>query len=126
MVREAESHAEEDRQRREEAEARNLADSTVYSAERTLRDYGDRISPDQKSSIESKIEAVRATMNRSDSGEMRRASEDLERALQQAGQAIYGGPAAQAQPGDEYGQEPGMPPPPPPDSGTVEGEFREI
>jgi molecular chaperone DnaK len=126
MVREAESHAEEDRRRREEAEARNLADSTVYSAERTLRDYGDRVSPDQRGSIESKIEAARTAMNRDDILQMRRASEDLEQALQQVGQAIYGSPASQAQPGGDYGQEPGPPPPPPPDSGTVEGEYREI
>jgi molecular chaperone DnaK len=126
MVREAESHAEEDRRRREEAEARNLADSTVYSAERTLRDYGDRVSPDQRGSVESKIEAVRTAMNRGDIPQMRRASDDLEQALQQIGQAIYGSPASQAQPGGEYGQEPGPPPPPPPDSGTVEGEYREI
>jgi molecular chaperone DnaK len=120
MVREAESHAEEDRRRREEAEARNLADSAVYGAERTLRDYQDRISADQRSSVESKIEAVRAATNSNDITQMRRASEDLERALQQVGQAIYGSPGA-----DEYGQQPGSPPPPP-DSGTVEGEFHEI
>ena len=119
MVREAESHAEEDRQRREEAEAHNLADSAVYSAERTLRDYGDRVSPDQQSSIESKIEAVRTAMNRNDVPRMRRASLDLEQALQQVGQAIYGRPESSAQPGMP-------PPPPPPDSGTVEGEYREI
>jgi molecular chaperone DnaK len=126
MVREAESHAEEDRRRREEAEARNLADSTIYSAERTLRDYGDRISPDQRSSVESKIEAVRTAANRNDIPQMRRASEDLDQALSLVGQAIYGSPASKGQPGGEYGHEPGPPPPPPPDSGTVEGEFREI
>jgi molecular chaperone DnaK len=123
MVREAESHAEEDRRKREEAEARNLADSTVYSAERTLRDYGDRVSPDQRSSVESKIEAVRAAISSNDVEQIRRASQDLQQALQQAGQAIYGSPAASVHPGEEYGQEP---PPPPPDSGTVEGEYREI
>jgi molecular chaperone DnaK len=125
MVREAESHAEDDRRKREEAEARNLADSTVYSAERTLRDYGDRVSPDVRTSVESKIEAVRTATNSSDIRQMRRASEDLDQTLQQVGQAIYGSPASSAHPADEYGQQPGQPPPPP-DSGTVEGEFREI
>ena len=127
MVREAETHAEQDRRKREEAEARNLADSSIYRAEQTLRDYGDRVSPDQQRSIESQIEAVRSAMNRNDVSLMRRAAEDLERALQQVGQAIYGQPAsdAAAHTADAYGQEPG-PPPPPTDSGTVEGEFREL
>jgi molecular chaperone DnaK len=127
MVREAEIHAEEDRRKREEAEARNQADSSVYRAEQTLRDYGDKISPEQRSSVESKIESVRSATPGNDVATMRRAAEDLDRALQQVGQAIYAQPATDtaAPTGDQYGQEPGTPPPPP-DSGTVEGEFREI
>jgi molecular chaperone DnaK len=124
MVREAETHAGEDRRKREEAEARNLADSSVYRAEQTLRDYGDRVTPDQRSSIESKIGDVKSAMGDNDVQAMQRAAEDLARALQQAGQAIYGSEAA-PHAGGEYSQEPGQPPPPP-DSGTVEGEFREI
>ncbi len=127
MVREAESHAEEDRRKRDEAEARNLADSTIYSAEQTLRNYGDRVSPDQRSNVESKIAAVRSATLGNDVPLMRRAAEDLQRDLQQVGQTIYGRPTSEsaAPEGDEYGREPG-PPPPPSDSGTVEGEFREI
>jgi molecular chaperone DnaK len=124
MVREAESHAEEDRRKREEAEVRNLADSSVYRAEQTLRDYGDRVTPDQRGSIESQMEVVRGAMNSNDAQMMRRAAEDLERALQQVGQAIYGSDSA-AHAGDQYGQEP-RETPPPPDSDTVEGDFREI
>ena len=92
MVREAESHAEEDRRKRDEAEARNLADSSVYRAEQTLRDYGDSVSSEQRGGIESKIEAVRSTTHGNDVSTMRRAAEDLDRALQQVGQAIYGRP----------------------------------
>ncbi len=126
MVRESEIHAEEDRRKREEAEARNLGDSAIYSAEQTLRNYGDRISADQRSDIESKIQATRSAMTGTDIALMRRSAEDLQRSLQQVGQAVYGqpssGPSAPA--GGEYGQGPGAPPPP--DSGTVEGEFHEI
>jgi molecular chaperone DnaK len=125
MVREAESHADEDRRKREEAEAHNLADSAVYSAERTLRDYADRVSPDLRTSVETKIEAVRTAMNSGDIRQMRSASEDLDQTLQQVGQKIYGSSAYSEHPADEYGQQPGQPPPPP-DSGTVEGESREI
>src|SRR5215472_10282755 len=115
MVREAESHAEEDRRKREEAEARNLADSSTYRAEQTLRDYGDRVTPDQRSSIEAKIGDVETARRGNDAQAMRHAAEDLEGALQQVGQAIYGSEAA-THASDEYGREPG-PPPPPPDSG---------
>jgi molecular chaperone DnaK len=127
MVREAESHSEEDRRKRDEAEARNLADSSVYRAEQTLRDYGNTVSPDQRSNVEAKMEAVRSAMNENDVPLMRRAAEDLERALQEVGRAIYGQPTSEAgaRTGDEYGREPG-PPPPPTDTGTVEGEFREL
>src|SRR5437868_3582604 len=54
MVREAEVHAQEDRQRREEIETRNRADSLAYQAERTLRDVGDKISPTLRSEVEDK------------------------------------------------------------------------
>jgi hypothetical protein len=71
------------------------------------------------------MEVVRGAMNSDDAQMMRRAAEDLERALQQVGQAIYGSDSA-ARASDQYGQEPRGETPPPPESGTVEGEFREI
>jgi molecular chaperone DnaK len=130
MVREAQVHAEEDRQRREEVEARNLTDSAIYNAERTLRDYGDRISADTRSAVQSKVDAARVALNRNDVAAMRRAAEDLERSLQQVGQAIYSQPASgdEARAGAGYGERGSGAPggPPPPEEGTVEGEFREI
>ena len=55
MVRDAEAHAEEDRQRREEAEVRNKADTLVYQTEKLLREQGDKISGDEKSAVESAL-----------------------------------------------------------------------
>ena len=60
MVRDAESHADEDKRRREEVEVRNQADSAAYQAEKTLRDLGDKISADERSEVEAKIADVRA------------------------------------------------------------------
>src|SRR3954453_12083727 len=60
MVRDAEAHAEEDRKRREEVEVRNNADAAAYSAEKALRDYGDKVGSDVKSTIEAKGEEVNA------------------------------------------------------------------
>src|SRR5439155_6879326 len=59
MVREAELHAQEDRQRKEEIEMRNRADSMAYQAERTLKDVGDKISAGLRTEVGEKIKAVR-------------------------------------------------------------------
>ncbi len=131
MVREAEIHAEEDRRKREEAEARNRLDSTIYNAERSLREYGDRVPADMRTNVESRLEAARTALSGGDVVAMRRAAEELERELQQLGQAVYSQPTsgegarAGAGYGDGRSEEPGTPPPPRDDE-TVEGEFREV
>src|SRR5690606_30970929 len=66
MVKDAERHAEEDRRLREMAEARNEADSTVYSAEKLLRDYGDKLPDSAKQETQSKIDAVRSALEGDD------------------------------------------------------------
>jgi molecular chaperone DnaK len=114
MVREAEQHAQEDRQRREEIEARNRADSLAYQAERTLRDVGDRISADLRSEIENDIRAVRDALTGSDLTRIRTAADELERAMQRIGQEVY------SQPGTSSGAPSGG------EHGTVEGEYREV
>ncbi len=129
MVREAESHADEDRQRREEIELRNNADSLAYTAEKTLRDYGDKVPSDLKSDVESKIAAVRSALQSGNAGSIRSATDDLNQALQRVGQTVYGqagsaagggaGPGAGGEAGGGAGGEGGP-------EGTVEGEFREV
>lgn len=129
MVREAESHSDEDARKREEIETRNQADSAIYSAEKTLRDYADKVPADLKSEIEGKIAAVRSAQNGSDIAYLKRAVEDLSTSMQKIGQAVYsqgpqGGPEGGPQ-GPEGGpQGPGAGGPT--DEGTVEGEFREV
>ncbi len=117
MRREAEAHAEEDRRRKELIEARNNADNLAYSAEKVLRDLGDKVPADLKSQVEEKIAKVREAMNSNDLQSIQRASEDLNQVLQQVGAAAYqqSGPAAGA-PGSDQG----------PTSGedVVDGEFR--
>ena len=128
MVREAESHADEDRQRREEIELRNNADSVAYTAEKTLRDYGDKVPADLKSEVESKVAAVRSALQSGSVDSIRSSTDDLNQALQRVGQSVYGqagstagggaGPGPSGEPGEAEGQ--GGP------EGTVEGEFREV
>src|SRR6266496_3757166 len=89
LVREAEVHAQEDRQRREEIEARNRADSLAYQAERTLQDVGDKISASLRAEVEQKIKAVRDALAGSDVTRVRSAADDLERTMQRIGQEAY-------------------------------------
>jgi molecular chaperone DnaK len=128
MVREAEMHAEEDRQRKEEIEARNHADNLAYQSERTLRDVGDKISTSLRSEMEDKIKAVREALQQQDMARVRAAADDLERSMQRVGQEVYS--QTGAGPGASYGggESDGAGPPPPPRDGadTVEGEYREI
>ena len=123
LVREAERHAEEDRRRREEIETRNAADSLVYQAEKSLRDLGERVPGDVRSDVEGKIAALKSAMQGPDTSAIRRASEELQRALTRIGESIYG--AAGAGVGGQGPQGPQGPTQQPPE-GTVEGEFREV
>jgi len=126
MRREAEMHGAEDAKRKEEAEAKNTADNMAYQAEKTLRDYKDKIPDALNKEIEGKITAVREALKGSDVAAMQRTTQDLNQTMQKVGQTVY-----------QQGQQPppGQPPPggqePPPggkkdDDGTVEGEFREV
>ena len=122
MVRDAETHAQEDRQRKEEIELRNRADSLAYQAERTLQDVGDKVSAGVRSEVEDKVKAVRDALSSNDVNRMRSAADDLERAMQRIGQDVYGqaGAGAAGPDGTQGGSTPGS------DSGTVEGEYREV
>jgi len=122
LVREAEAHAEEDRRRREEIETRNELDSLVYSAERTLREYGDKVPADVRSDVEAKIGAARSAIDSGDISRMQQTSQELTQALQKVGSAIYGAGGAGGPAGTRTGPGGGGEAP----EGTVEGEFREV
>jgi len=128
MQKEAEMHAAEDVKRREEIEAKNMADTMAYQAEKTLRDNKDKIPADLNAEAESRIAAVKSALQGTDVNAIKSATQSLNETMQKIGQAVY-----QQQPPPPGGQ----PPPPPPggqqpppgggkDEGTVEGEFREV
>ena len=123
MVKEADQHAAEDRRRREEAEARNMADTAIYTAEKTLREMGDKVPGHIKSEVESKVSAARSALQGKDINQIRRATQELSEAVQKIGAAAY--QAYQQQPGSETGQ-PGQEKKPGGDDKTVEGEYREV
>ncbi|CAN5721361.1 molecular chaperone DnaK [soil metagenome] len=108
MVRDAEVHADEDRQRREFIETRNQADALAFQAERTLRDLGDKVSADDRSETERKVEAVREALKRDDTDAVKRTAQELAETLQRVGTAAY--QAAGSAPGDENGSTDGSAP----------------
>jgi molecular chaperone DnaK len=125
MRRDAEANAEADRKRKELIEVRNHADNLVYTAEKTIRDYGDKIPADKKTETESAVARVREVMNTDDAEAIRKATEDLGQVVQQLGASMYPQPGAEGAP-----EQAGGPPPggdqPGPDSNddVVDGEFR--
>jgi molecular chaperone DnaK len=89
MMKEAESHAEEDRKRREEIETRNRADQAVYGAEKDLQGMADKIAADDKAAIETGIEELKKAINSNDTAAMSRAMEQLRQAQHKAAEALY-------------------------------------
>ncbi|HUX14027.1 MAG TPA: molecular chaperone DnaK [Spirochaetia bacterium] len=90
MVREAEDHAQEDRESRESAEARNEADSLVYATEKSLADYGSKLSADDRKRIETAVSGLRSVLDSGDAAQIRARMEELNSAAQAFGQAVYG------------------------------------
>ena len=128
LQREAEAHAAEDAKKREEIEARNVADNLVYTAERTLREQGDKVPSDLKEELDGKIAAVKSALSGSDVEQVNRTAQELSEALQKVGAAVYEQAGATPPPGGEEAgaEEPGAEEPGKGDEGTVEGEFREV
>ena len=135
MAQEAEVHAGEDAKKKEEIETRNIADSLIYNAERTLREHSDKIPDELKQEVDGKIAAVRSALQGSDTGYINSTTQELNEAMQKIGAAVYqqaGPPPEGEAPGGEYpgeessGGESPEGEPPAGDEGTVEGEFREV
>src|SRR5207247_2265198 len=81
MVREAQTHAEEDRKRREEVETRNQAEQLTYQAERTLADLGDKVSAEDRNEVETKVTGLREALKGSDMALVRSGMESLSSTL---------------------------------------------
>lgn len=125
MRKDAEAHADEDRKRKELIEARNHADSVVYTTEKTLKDNGDKVPADLKSEAEESAKKVRDLMTSEDAEAIKKAADDLGQVLQKLGASMYQQPEGDAtQPQD--GEQPGGEGPAPDDGGedVVDGEFK--
>lgn len=88
-VKEAEAHAEEDKKQQEEIEIRNNADSMIYTSEKTLDELGDKVNADQKSNIEGLVKELRELIGGDDLNAIKSKTEELTKAVQEVGAAIY-------------------------------------
>ena len=102
MVRDAESHADEDRRRREQADVRNRADTLVYQTEKILREQGDKVSDEEKAAVEASLAELKDALGGDDVDRMNTASESLMAASQKMSQLLYEQAAR-----DEAGGNPG-------------------
>jgi molecular chaperone DnaK len=89
MVRDAEQHAAEDRQRKEEAETRNNADALVYQTEKLMKDQGDKVPTEDRDRVESALKNLKESVAGSDYERIRRDTETLRTASQAIGQRLY-------------------------------------
>jgi len=132
MVKDAQEHAEEDRKRREVVDTRNDADQLAFQAERTLRDLGDKVSPDDKADVETKVTALREALKGDDVEQIRSRMNELAASLQKVSTAAY--QAASPTGGDGNGAGGAAPEGEPAGSAAggsteeeaVEGEFKEV
>jgi molecular chaperone DnaK len=128
MVREAEVHANEDKLRREGVEARNAADAAIFTAEKALREGGDKVPADVKQGVEGKVAALRKALEGQDLNAITQATNELYQAVQGVGSAMYGqGQPGAAGPdmGQPGGEGPGAAGPNGGGDDVVEGEYKE-
>ncbi|MCC7361022.1 MAG: molecular chaperone DnaK [Anaerolineales bacterium] len=134
MVKDAQSHASEDKARREQVETRNAADAAIFTAEKALRDGGEKVPGNVKAAVEDKVKALRKALEGSDLAAITTATNELYQVVQQVGSAMYGeqggpqgGPEQPGGAGPDMGGGPHGPGGPNPNGGddVVEGEFKD-
>jgi molecular chaperone DnaK len=103
MVKEAESHADEDKKKQELIEVRNNADTLVYTTEKSLRDMGDKVDAALKAEIEAKTEAVKEALKGDDLEAIKRAHDDLSQTSHKLAEQLYAQQNQQAQGGSQAG-----------------------
>ncbi|MGB9639679.1 MAG: molecular chaperone DnaK [Anaerolineales bacterium] len=126
MRKEAEAHAEEDRRRKELIEARNTADNAIYTAEKALRDLGEKVPAEVKKQVEEQVTKVRSAMSSDNIEEIKAQTDKLFQVIQQIGASAYqssGPQAGQAQ--ETQGSASGENPPGGGED-VVDGEFRNV
>jgi molecular chaperone DnaK len=123
MVHDAEAHADEDKKKREAIEARNHADSMVYSTEKSLKEFGDKIDAVEKGTIENKLAELKKLMEGEDAEAIKKATEELAQSAHKLAEAMYAkgqGPEGEAGGADQAGSAK------PKDDNVVDADFEEV
>jgi molecular chaperone DnaK len=97
MQKDAEKHAEEDKKKKELIESKNMADSLIYTTEKTLKDAGDKVSAEDKKDVEEKAETLKKAKEGDDAEEIKKAYDALGEAVQKVGAAMYEQPEANSE-----------------------------
>lgn len=118
MKKDAEAHAEEDRKKKEAIEMKNQADAVVFSTEKLLKESGDKMKPEDKAELETKLEALKKVKDGSDLDAIKRGMEELSQVAQKIGAAMYSAAAEAGNKQDAAADNKTS-------EGTVEGEFTE-
>jgi molecular chaperone DnaK len=126
MVQEAEEHAEEDKKRRAQIEARNHADSLIYSTEKSLGEYGDKIGAEDRSAIEQAVSDLRGVLDSEDVDDIKAKTEALAQASMKLGEAMYKAQADGADGGDGGDGQPGAQKTADGDDTVVDADFEEV
>ncbi|MCL6096758.1 MAG: molecular chaperone DnaK [Patescibacteria group bacterium] len=103
MTKEAEAHAAEDAEKKGKVEARNQADSLIFTAEKSLKDAGDKVSEDVKKDVEEKIAALKGILDSGSKEDLETKTKELSDALQKVGEAMYKKEEPEAKPAEETG-----------------------
>lgn len=125
MMKDAEAHADEDKKRREEVEVRNQADSLVYSAEKTIKDLGDKADPGLVEKVQSASAELKKALEGTDTEAIKAKSEELSKPLYEMTSAMYQQAGDQGQPGAEAGPQPGQGAGPK-DDNVVDAEYKVV
>ncbi len=118
MSREAELHAEEDKKKKELIELRNNADAMVYTTEKMMKEYGDKVAADDKKSVEEKLEALKKVKDGEDQEAIKKAADELTTVAQKVGAAMYQNQKSDG--GDQKSDEKQTA-----KEGPIEGEYQE-
>ena len=122
-MKDAEAHADEDKKKRELVDARNMADSLVYSTEKATKEAGDKLDEPTKAEINSSIENLKKAMEGEDTEEIKRLTEELTQASHKLAEIMYAQASAQSQDGAEGGDSTQEPPK---DEEVVDADFEEV
>ena len=104
MRKEAEEHAAEDTAKKEKIETRNHADNMLYTAEKTLKDMGDKVKPEDKTAVEEKMKALKDMLDTGSKEDLEKATNELSEVAQKVGAAAYQSPPSGEQPSADSGQ----------------------